>query len=118
MLDTLTGHLEIVYGGVLALVIVVLLTPAVGGMARMLGVALRLCDLIPGGVDQGTGLLPHLLGAAPHRRDIGIEARPLLRLEIELRRHSLIALLRIAPPGRRMKAGPCGAGDEAQIEHG
>ena len=38
MLHTLTGNLEILWGGLLALVIVVLLTPAVGGMARLLGV--------------------------------------------------------------------------------
>ena len=38
MWNTLTNHLEVVYGAALALVIVVLLTPAVGGMARMLGV--------------------------------------------------------------------------------
>src|SRR5205809_3659087 len=36
--ETLTDHLEVVYGAALAVVIVVLLTPAVGGMARMLGV--------------------------------------------------------------------------------
>jgi UDP-GlcNAc:undecaprenyl-phosphate GlcNAc-1-phosphate transferase len=34
----LADHLEVVYGTVVALVIVVLLTPAVGGMARLLGV--------------------------------------------------------------------------------
>src|SRR5436309_4306761 len=37
MWETLTDHLEVLYGAVLALVIVVLLTPAVGGMARLLG---------------------------------------------------------------------------------
>src|SRR5919206_1886560 len=37
----LTTHLQVVWGGVLALVIVVLLTPAVGGMARLLGVVDR-----------------------------------------------------------------------------
>src|SRR6266576_4268160 len=36
--ETLTDHLEVLYGAALALVIVVLLTPAVGGMARLLGV--------------------------------------------------------------------------------
>jgi UDP-GlcNAc:undecaprenyl-phosphate GlcNAc-1-phosphate transferase len=41
MWNTLTDNLEIVYGAALALVIVVLLTPAVGGMARMLGVVDR-----------------------------------------------------------------------------
>src|SRR5437870_6407347 len=38
MWSTLTDHLEVIYGAGLALVIVVLLTPAVGGMARLLGV--------------------------------------------------------------------------------
>ncbi len=37
MFSTLSDHLEIVYGAVVALVIVVLLTPAVGGMARLIG---------------------------------------------------------------------------------
>src|SRR5919204_5997636 len=37
MLRTLADHLEVVWGAVVALVIVVLLTPAVGGMARLLG---------------------------------------------------------------------------------
>ncbi len=41
MWETLTNHLEVIYGAALALVIVVLLTPAVGGMARMLGVVDR-----------------------------------------------------------------------------
>src|SRR5919198_1365871 len=36
-----TTHLEVLWGAVLALVIVVLLTPAVGGMARLLGVVDR-----------------------------------------------------------------------------
>src|SRR5215469_7883538 len=39
--NTLTDNLEVVYGAGVALVIVVLLTPAVGGMARMLGVVDR-----------------------------------------------------------------------------
>jgi UDP-GlcNAc:undecaprenyl-phosphate/decaprenyl-phosphate GlcNAc-1-phosphate transferase len=38
MLDTLADHLEIIWGALLAAAIVVLLTPAVGGMARLLGV--------------------------------------------------------------------------------
>src|SRR3954470_18912035 len=59
MLDTLTGNLQIVYGGVLALVIVVLLTPAVGGMARMLGVVDR-----PGGRRVNRSPVPRLGGIA------------------------------------------------------
>src|SRR5438477_8166425 len=41
MLHTLADHLQVIWGAVLALVIVVLLTPAVGGMARLLGVVDR-----------------------------------------------------------------------------
>src|SRR5438067_1577301 len=36
--ETLTDHLEVIWGAVAACGIVILLTPAVGGMARMLGV--------------------------------------------------------------------------------
>jgi UDP-GlcNAc:undecaprenyl-phosphate GlcNAc-1-phosphate transferase len=38
MWSTFTDHLEVLWGAILALGIVILLTPAVGGMARMLGV--------------------------------------------------------------------------------
>jgi UDP-GlcNAc:undecaprenyl-phosphate GlcNAc-1-phosphate transferase len=38
MWETLTDHLEVIWGAALALGIVILLTPAVGGMARILGV--------------------------------------------------------------------------------
>jgi UDP-GlcNAc:undecaprenyl-phosphate/decaprenyl-phosphate GlcNAc-1-phosphate transferase len=41
VLETLADHLEVIWGALLACVIVVLLTPAVGGMARMLGVVDR-----------------------------------------------------------------------------
>src|SRR5437868_8666307 len=41
MVHTLADHLEIVWGALLAASIVVLLTPAVGGMARLLGVVDR-----------------------------------------------------------------------------
>jgi UDP-GlcNAc:undecaprenyl-phosphate GlcNAc-1-phosphate transferase len=57
--STLTDHLEVVYGAVLALVIVVLLTPAVGGMARMLGVVDR-----PGARRVNRGAVPRLGGLA------------------------------------------------------
>ncbi|HEY8825389.1 MAG TPA: MraY family glycosyltransferase [Candidatus Limnocylindria bacterium] len=40
-LDTLADNLQVVYGAIVALVVVVLLTPAVGGMARILGVVGR-----------------------------------------------------------------------------
>jgi UDP-GlcNAc:undecaprenyl-phosphate GlcNAc-1-phosphate transferase len=38
MWSTFTDHLEVLWGAIVALGIVILLTPAVGGMARMLGV--------------------------------------------------------------------------------
>jgi UDP-GlcNAc:undecaprenyl-phosphate/decaprenyl-phosphate GlcNAc-1-phosphate transferase len=38
MWSTFTDHLEVLWGAIVALAIVILLTPAVGGMARMLGV--------------------------------------------------------------------------------
>ena len=41
LLDELGDHLQVVYGAAAALAIVVLLTPAVGGMARLLGVVDR-----------------------------------------------------------------------------
>ena len=59
MWNTLTNHLEVVYGAALALVIVVLLTPAVGGMARMLGVVDR-----PGARRLNRSSVPRLGGLA------------------------------------------------------
>jgi UDP-GlcNAc:undecaprenyl-phosphate GlcNAc-1-phosphate transferase len=59
LLHELADHLEVVYGAVLALVIVVLLTPAVGGMARLLGVVDR-----PGGRRQHARPVPRLGGIA------------------------------------------------------
>ena len=59
MLDTFTSHLEILWGAALALVIVVLLTPAVGGMARLLGVVDR-----PGGRRVNRSPVPRLGGIA------------------------------------------------------
>ncbi len=41
MLQALSDHLQVVWGALAALVVVVLLTPAVGGMARLLGVVDR-----------------------------------------------------------------------------
>ena len=38
LIDELRDHLQVVYGAATALVVVVLLTPAVGGMARLFGV--------------------------------------------------------------------------------
>ena len=38
VVDVLSDHLQVIWGALVAFVVVVLLTPAVGGMARMLGV--------------------------------------------------------------------------------
>src|SRR6476646_2473422 len=59
VLDVLREHLEVVWGALLAFVIVVLLTPAVGGMARMLGVV----DA-PGGRRLNRSPVPRLGGLA------------------------------------------------------
>jgi UDP-GlcNAc:undecaprenyl-phosphate GlcNAc-1-phosphate transferase len=60
MWEQLTNHLEVVWGALAALVIVVLLTPAVGGMARLLGVVDR-SEEGRGGVPRG---VPRLGGLA------------------------------------------------------
>jgi len=55
----LTSHLEVLYGALVAFAVVVLLTPAVGGMARMLGVVDRAEDgrrATPRGVPRLGGL--------------------------------------------------------------
>src|SRR5438128_7520431 len=59
MWETLTDHLEVIWGAVLALGIVVLLTPAVGGMARLLGVVDR-----PGARRLNRSSVPRLGGLA------------------------------------------------------
>jgi UDP-GlcNAc:undecaprenyl-phosphate/decaprenyl-phosphate GlcNAc-1-phosphate transferase len=59
MLQTLADNLEIVWGALLALAIVVLLTPAVGGMARLLGVVDR-----PEGRRLNRSTVPRLGGLA------------------------------------------------------
>jgi UDP-GlcNAc:undecaprenyl-phosphate GlcNAc-1-phosphate transferase len=59
MLHTLADHLEIVWGALLAGAIVVLLTPAVGGMARLLGAVDR-----PEGRRLNRSTVPRLGGLA------------------------------------------------------
>jgi UDP-GlcNAc:undecaprenyl-phosphate/decaprenyl-phosphate GlcNAc-1-phosphate transferase len=59
MLRTLADHLQVVWGALLAAAIVVLLTPAVGGMARLLGVVDR-----PGGRRLNRSIVPRLGGLA------------------------------------------------------
>src|SRR5579862_9639545 len=59
VLEQLDDHLQVVWGLIVALVVVVLLTPAVGGMARMLGVV----D-VPGGRRLNRSPVPRLGGLA------------------------------------------------------
>src|SRR5580765_4331232 len=59
MLHTLADNLEVIWGALLAAAIVVLLTPAVGGMARLLGVVDR-----PEGRRLNRGTVPRLGGLA------------------------------------------------------
>ena len=59
VLDVLSDHLQVVWGALVALVVVVLLTPAVGGMARLLGVV----DA-PGGRRLNRTPVPRLGGLA------------------------------------------------------
>jgi UDP-GlcNAc:undecaprenyl-phosphate GlcNAc-1-phosphate transferase len=60
MLRTLADHLEVIWGAILAASIVVLLTPAVGGMARLLGVV----DRPEGGRRLNRRTVPRLGGLA------------------------------------------------------
>src|SRR5712691_4841306 len=59
VLEVLGDHLQVVWGALVALVVVVLLTPAVGGMARLLGVV----DA-PGGRRLNRSPVPRLGGVA------------------------------------------------------
>jgi UDP-GlcNAc:undecaprenyl-phosphate/decaprenyl-phosphate GlcNAc-1-phosphate transferase len=59
VLDQLDKHLQVVWGALVALVVVVLLTPAVGGMARLLGAV----DA-PGGRRLNRSPIPRLGGLA------------------------------------------------------
>src|SRR5437764_1011045 len=59
VLDVLRDHLQVVWGALVAFVVVVLLTPAVGGMARMLGAV----DA-PGGRRPNRSPVPRLGGLA------------------------------------------------------
>src|SRR6476620_5529772 len=59
VVDVLSDHLQVVWGALVAFVVVVLLTPAVGGMARMLGVVDR-----PGGRRLNRNPIPRLGGVA------------------------------------------------------
>src|SRR3954447_5007902 len=59
VLDVLRDHLQVVWGALVAFVVVVLLTPAVGGMARLLGAVDQ-----PGGRRANRSPVPRLGGLA------------------------------------------------------
>ena len=59
VVDVLGDHLQVVWGALVAFVVVVMLTPAVGAMARMLGVVDR-----PGGRRLNKSPIPRLGGLA------------------------------------------------------
>src|SRR5207237_10110483 len=59
VLDVLLDHLQVVWGALVAFVVVVLLTPAVGGMARLLGAVDP-----PGGRRLNRSPVPRLGGLA------------------------------------------------------
>jgi UDP-GlcNAc:undecaprenyl-phosphate GlcNAc-1-phosphate transferase len=78
--NQLTSHLQVVWGALIALVIVVLLTPAVGGMARLLGVVDREEEgrrATPRGVPRLGGLALFL--------GIFVPALAFLRLDAQMR---------------------------------
>jgi UDP-GlcNAc:undecaprenyl-phosphate GlcNAc-1-phosphate transferase len=75
----LSDHVDVVWGAVVALVIVVLLTPAVGGMARLLGAVDQ-----PGGRRLHTRPIPRLGGLALFLGVI-VPALAFLRLTSETR---------------------------------
>src|SRR5579862_1685445 len=60
VLEQLDDHLQVVWGALVALVVVVLLTPAVGGMARLLGAV----DRPEGGRRPSPAGVPRLGGLA------------------------------------------------------
>src|SRR2546421_2421591 len=60
VLQVLSNNLEVVWGALVAFVVVVLLTPAVGGMARMLGAVDS-----PGGRRLNRRPIPRLGGGPP-----------------------------------------------------
>jgi UDP-GlcNAc:undecaprenyl-phosphate/decaprenyl-phosphate GlcNAc-1-phosphate transferase len=78
--DTLTDHLQVIWGALIALGIVVLLTPAVGGMARMLGVV----DRPEGGRRAAKSTIPRLGGLALFF-GIFIPSLAFLRLDSQMR---------------------------------
>jgi UDP-GlcNAc:undecaprenyl-phosphate GlcNAc-1-phosphate transferase len=78
--NNLTSNLQVVWGALIALVIVVLLTPAVGGMARLLGVV----DRPEGGRRQVRSTVPRLGGLALFFGII-IPSLAFLRLDSQMR---------------------------------
>ena len=78
-----TDHLEVLWGALISLAVVVLLTPAVGGMARILGVVDRPENgrrLVPSGVPRlgGIGLFLGIFVASLAFLDLNDEMRGIL----------------------------------------
>src|SRR5258705_7030240 len=92
VLDVLSDHLQVVWGALVALVVVVLLTPAVGGMARLLGVV----DT-PGGRRINRSPVPRLGGGAV-LFGIFLPAPPVLPFHRDTRGFLLRAAVSL-PPG-------------------
>src|ERR671935_1282969 len=100
MLRTLADHLEVVWGAAVALVIVVLLTPAVGGMARLLGAVDR-----PDERRANRSAVPRLGGLALF---LGIFVPALAFLDLGRETRGLLLGAAGGPPGggRREFPGP------------
>src|ERR671937_2062427 len=92
MLHTLADHLEVIWGTLLALVIVVLLTPAVGGMARLLGAVDR-----PDRRRLNVRPIPRLGGLALF---FGIFVPALAFLDLSRETRGLLLGAAVAPTGR------------------
>src|SRR4051812_50102029 len=88
MWETFSDNLQIVYGAVVGFAVVVALTPAVGGMARLLGVVDQ-----PGGRRINRSPVPRLGGLALFLRFL-VPAPAVL----DPKRHARGPPLRAAPP--------------------
>src|SRR4051812_36206537 len=91
VLDVLSDHLQVVWGALVAFVVVVLLTPAVGGMARLLGVVDS-----PGGRRINRSPVPRLGGVALF---LGIFVPALAFLPLGRDTRGLLLGAAGAPPG-------------------